>query len=43
MVTTVETGEGPYVNKITSGGHTFIADEPVAAGGTNKGPTPYVL
>ena len=26
---------------IEAGGHKFIADEPVAAGGTDLGPTPY--
>ena len=29
--------------EITAGDHTFVADEPQSAGGTNEGPTPYDL
>jgi uncharacterized OsmC-like protein len=32
-----------YVNQITTGNHTFIADEPESAGGTDKGPDPITL
>jgi uncharacterized OsmC-like protein len=30
-----------YRTNITVGGHTFAADEPVSAGGSDTGPTPY--
>lgn len=30
-----------FRNEIEAGKHKFIADEPVAAGGTDEGPTPY--
>ena len=33
--------QGAYRVDIEAGGHTIIADEPVASGGTNLGPTPY--
>jgi putative redox protein len=29
--------------QITAGGHALVADEPVAAGGTDTGPAPYEL
>jgi uncharacterized OsmC-like protein len=32
-----------YAQKIVAGSHHLTADEPVAAGGTNSGPTPYDL
>lgn len=33
-------GDG-FRTEITAGGHEFVADEPLRAGGTNAGPTPY--
>lgn len=32
-----------YRTTITARDHTFVADEPVSAGGTDSGPTPYDL
>ena len=37
----VRTGPSGYATDIKAGGHSLTADEPVAAGGTNLGPTPY--
>ena len=31
------------VQQITAGRHQFIADEPIAQGGTDRGPDPYDL
>jgi uncharacterized OsmC-like protein len=39
---TVRSGPG-LVQEIRSGTHALIADEPVAAGGTDAGPDPYAL
>jgi putative redox protein len=36
-----ENGQGRYQQTIRVGRHTLIADEPVAAGGTDAGPAPY--
>ena len=36
------TAEG-FVQEITAGRHRLIADEPVSAGGTDRGPGPYEL
>jgi len=36
-----ETGQAPYQNSITVRRHRLIADEPVAAGGLDTGPSPY--
>ncbi|MHB8813573.1 MAG: bifunctional alpha/beta hydrolase/OsmC family protein [Steroidobacteraceae bacterium] len=36
-----ETGLGTYQNSIAIGRHRLIADEPVAAGGRDSGPSPY--
>ena len=36
-----ETGEGKFQNLAVAGRHRLIADEPVAAGGLNTGPSPY--
>lgn len=38
-----ETGEGPFAQIVTIGGHVLHADEPAAAGGSDLGPTPYDL
>jgi uncharacterized OsmC-like protein len=34
-------GRGGFRTEVTAGPHTFILDEPLEAGGTNEGPTPY--
>jgi len=36
------TAEG-FAQEITAGRHHLIADEPVSAGGTDRGPGPYEL
>jgi putative redox protein len=36
-----ETLTGRYTQKITSGNHSLIADEPVSLGGNDDGPGPY--
>jgi uncharacterized OsmC-like protein len=36
-----ETGQGAYQNAIAVGRHRLTADEPIAAGGLDSGPTPY--
>jgi putative redox protein len=42
--TVVVRGNGvSYAQNIVAGSHRLIADEPVAAGGSNSGPTPYDL
>jgi putative redox protein len=40
---TVRGAADGFVQEITSGGHQLRSDEPVAAGGTDQGPTPYDL
>lgn len=42
VVTVRGSAEG-FVQEITAGRHRLIADEPVAAGGTDRGPGPYDL
>ncbi len=37
----VQTGESGYRTDILANGHALVADEPIAVGGTNTGPTPY--
>jgi uncharacterized OsmC-like protein len=32
-----------FVQEVTAGRHRLIADEPVSAGGTDRGPGPYEL
>jgi putative redox protein len=39
---TVRSGEG-FQQEITARGHRFAADEPLDAGGSDTGPTPYEL
>ena len=40
---TASVGPSGYRTEITAGPHRFLADEPVALGGTGAGPTPYEL
>ena len=40
---TASVGASGYRTEITAGQHRFLADEPVALGGTGTGPTPYEL
>ncbi len=42
VVTVRGSAEG-FAQEITAGRHRLIADEPVAAGGTDRGPGPYDL
>ena len=42
-VVVTETGRGRLQQKITAGRHVLTADEPVAVGGLDSGPTPYDL
>ncbi len=42
-VTVTETGQSKFQQTIRAGGHTIIADEPVAMGGLDSGLTPYDL
>lgn len=39
----VERGDGKFAELVNANGHVLLADEPVAAGGTNGGPSPYDL
>jgi uncharacterized OsmC-like protein len=34
---------GSFRNEIEAGGHHFVADEPVSAGGNDEGPSPYAF
>jgi putative redox protein len=43
QVVVEETGEGQFQVRVTAGGATFLADEPVDVGGLGSGPTPYDL
>lgn len=36
-----ESGEGKYAQEIIIGSHTLAADEPIAGGGNDLGPSPY--
>lgn len=38
-----ETGAGRFQQRVTVGGHEFLADEPVTVGGMDSGPGPYDL
>ena len=40
-IVSVETGGGKFQNRILSGSHQLIADEPNSMGGLNSGPSPY--
>lgn len=40
---TVTGAEGKFLQIVDAGGHSFLADEPLAKGGTDLGPTPYDL
>ncbi|MEX2282666.1 MAG: OsmC family protein [Gemmatimonadota bacterium] len=40
---TARIGAQGYRTEIITGSHTIIADEPMSAGGTDQGPTPYDL
>ena len=42
-VVVVRGGAQGFVQEVTAGRHQLIADEPVAAGGTDRGPGPYEL
>lgn len=42
IVTVRGSAEG-FAQEITAGRHRLIADEPVSAGGTDRGPGPYDL
>ncbi len=42
-VVVTETKAGKFEQRVTIGPHRLIADEPVAAGGMDSGPTPYDL
>ncbi len=41
LLTVTETLHGRYENRIISGRHSFLADEPVSVGGGDAGPDPY--
>jgi uncharacterized OsmC-like protein len=40
---TVSIGTTPYATRVTTGAHTFTADEPGSLGGQDTGPDPYGL
>jgi len=40
---TARVGATGYRTEITAGPHSLVADEPITAGGTGTGPTPYEL
>lgn len=40
---TARTCAGGFVTEVEAGGHRFVADEPTALGGTDRGPSPYDL
>lgn len=42
-VRVTETGAGKFTQRITTGSHTWAADEPESSGGTDSAPDPYQL
>ena len=42
-VLVAETTQGVFLNHVVAGSHRFLADEPVAIGGFDAGPSPYDL
>ena len=40
---TARLGRQGYRTEISAAGHTVFSDEPISAGGTDQGPTPYDL
>jgi putative redox protein len=42
-INVVESGEGKFTERLLDGRHVLIADEPVVAGGNDRGPGPYEL
>lgn len=42
-VVTVRGGAEGFAQEVSAGRHRLIVDEPVAAGGTDRGPGPYDL
>lgn len=42
-VVKVSIGKDHYHTEIAAGGHTLVADEPEAVGGSDNGPDPYAL
>jgi uncharacterized OsmC-like protein len=38
-----EDGEGRFSQRVSAGRHVLVADEPVSAGGGDRGPSPYDL
>jgi uncharacterized OsmC-like protein/pimeloyl-ACP methyl ester carboxylesterase len=43
QVVVAETTQGRFLNHVVTGGHRFLADEPVVVGGFDAGPSPYDL
>ena len=41
LVEVTEDGHGIYSQRVIAGSHALVADEPAAAGGTGRGPSPY--
>lgn len=43
QVLVAETTQGPFLNHVVAGRHSFLTDEPTSIGGFDAGPTPYDL